>query len=317
MCNVTPLARSARPMSAGSECARCTCPAYAPPYDPPVRRTILLATCESVPELTPSDSILAQALADLAIDATASVWSDHDIRWSSAGAVVLRSSWDYHHRPAEFVRWLDGLERAGVVVWNPVAWVKATMTKTYLIDLARAGWPVAPTHIARSGTVVDARLLPGSPEVVVVKPMVGASSHGISIVRANAPLRLEEDMLVQPFLSEITAGEWSVVAIDGGITHSVLKTPAPGDYRVQRDHGGSAVLGTPPPAVTQLAGDVAGRYLTSDILYARIDIVMTAGGPLLMEVEVIEPELFFELAPESAHVMAKAVAARLNAQSRT
>jgi len=159
--------------------------------------------------------------------------------------------------------------------------------------------------------VVDPRDYEGSPAAVVVKPLIGASAYRNSVVHADAPRRIGEEMLVQPFLSEITKGEWSVMAIDGRITHAVLKTPAAGDYRVQRDHGGSAVVGSPPAAVADLADQILRSYLTPDLLYARIDIVMTRSGPLLMEVELIEPELFFELEPAAARTMARAVARRL------
>ena len=278
-----------------------------------MEQSILLATCDDHPGLSSSDSVLARALHDEGIEAAAAIWSRDDIAWASVSAVILRSCWDYHRRPAEFVRWLEGLEGQRVVVWNAIAWVKATMTKTYLLDMAQCGWPIVPTTVARAGTVVDPRDYEGSPAAVVVKPLIGASAYRNSVVHADAPRRIDEEMLVQPFLSEITEGEWSVIAIDGRITHAVLKTPAAGDYRVQRDHGGSAVVGSPPAAVADLADQILRSYLTPDLLYARIDIVMTRSGPLLMEVELIEPELFFELEPAAAQSMARAAASRLHA----
>jgi glutathione synthase/RimK-type ligase-like ATP-grasp enzyme len=276
-----------------------------------MEQPILLATCDDHPGLSSSDSVLARALHDEGIESSAAIWSDPDVAWGSASAVILRSCWDYHRRPAEFVAWLEGLVRDRVVVWNAVAWVKATMTKTYLLDMAQGGWPVVPTTVANAGSVVDPRDYEGSHAAVVVKPLIGASAYRNSVVHADAPRLIDQEMLVQPFLPEIMEGEWSVIAIDGRITHAVLKTPAAGDYRVQRDHGGSAVVGSPPAAVTELADQIVRSYLTSDILYARIDIVVTRSGPLLMEVELIEPELFFELEPAAARTMARAVALRL------
>jgi glutathione synthase/RimK-type ligase-like ATP-grasp enzyme len=279
-----------------------------------MRPTILLATCDIHPQLSESDSVFARALHDEGVDARPAIWSGRDVSWGSASAVILRACWDYHRRPAEFVRWLEELELMKVVVWNSVAWVKATMTKSYLLELAQSGWPVVPTTLVRSGTLVDPREVDGSSMVVVAKPLIGASAYRNSLVRADAPRRFDEDMLVQPFLEEIRDGEWSVVIIDGRIAHAVLKTPAEGDYRVQRDHGGHAVVGSPPSAVTELAAEIVRAYLTPDILYARIDIVMARGGPLLMEVELIEPELFFELAPAGAGAMARAAMGRLDAK---
>jgi glutathione synthase/RimK-type ligase-like ATP-grasp enzyme len=281
------------------------------PDGPPTRKTVLLATCDSHPGFSASDSVLALALQDEGIDPIAAIWTSEDVAWSSASAVILRSTWDYHYRPSEFARWLDRLDRQQLVVWNSVRWAKATMIKTYLLELARLGWPVVPTTLMTAGSVVSPAEFEGAPSAVVVKPLIGASAYRNFVVRAGASLSVESDVLVQPFLEEIAAGEWSVIAIDGEITHSVLKTPASGDHRVQRDHGGSATVGTPPTAVVQLADEIVRRYLTPDVLYARIDIVMTGRGPLLMEVELIEPELFFDLEPAPARTMARTVARRL------
>jgi glutathione synthase/RimK-type ligase-like ATP-grasp enzyme len=115
---------------------------------------------------------------------------------------------------------------------------------------------------------------------------------------------------VQPFLPEIVAGEWSLVFIDGELTHAVLKRPAPGDFRVQSYLVGAVEARVPGPRVAAIARRVVNA-LPGSTLYARIDGVERDSGFTVMEVEVNEPALFFDLAPAAADRFADAIVARL------
>jgi len=118
-------------------------------------------------------------------------------------------------------------------------------------------------------------------------------------------------VLVQPFVEEVrTRGEWSLIFIDGALTHSVLKRPAADDFRVQSHLGGSTRAEPAPPAVADTAR-AALRALPAAPLYARLDGVETAAGFLIMEVEVNEPGLFFTHAPAAASTFAEAIRRRL------
>jgi glutathione synthase/RimK-type ligase-like ATP-grasp enzyme len=154
----------------------------------------------------------------------------------------------------------------------------------------------------------------------VVKPVVSASAHDTVLIKdgAVAPVvaalragQIRQPVLIQPFVEEIvTRGEWSVVFIDGAITHTVLKLPAPGEFRVQRDHGGSA-RALPAPADVRTAAQRAMAALPVAPLYARIDGVETRDGFRVMEVEVNEPGLAFTLAPPAAIRFAEAISRKL------
>jgi glutathione synthase/RimK-type ligase-like ATP-grasp enzyme len=119
-------------------------------------------------------------------------------------------------------------------------------------------------------------------------------------------------MLVQPFVAGILAeGEISVVVIGGEATHAVRKTARPGDFRVQDDHGGAVHAHPASPAEREFALSASRRCGHSHD-YARVDMARDARGELrLMELELIEPELFFRFHPPAADALAKAVAARL------
>jgi glutathione synthase/RimK-type ligase-like ATP-grasp enzyme len=154
----------------------------------------------------------------------------------------------------------------------------------------------------------------------VVKPVVAASAHGATLIRdghvapvvaALAEGSIRQPVLVQPFVEEIvTRGEWSVVLIDGVVTHTVLKRPGPGDFRVQPSHGGSAEALVAPADVLAAAHRVV-ETLPVPPLYARIDGVPTRDGFAVMEVEVHEPGLAFTLAPAAADQFAEAIVRRL------
>ena len=136
---------------------------------------------------------------------------------------------------------------------------------------------------------------------VVVKPVVSATAYGTHRVRRSeadaAALSLRSipaaEFLVQPFLPEIeTVGEWSLVFLGGRFSHSVRKRPAGGDFRVQAEYGGSSIA-EPAPAPVVDAGAAVLRAVHDPWLYARVDGIETSAGFRLMELEMLEPTLFF------------------------
>src|SRR5262249_45083731 len=151
---------------------------------------------------------------------------------------------------------------------------------------------------------------------VVLKPAIGASAHGTRLVtaadveetlRAVAAGALVPPLLVQPFVEEVrTRGEWALIFIEGELTHAVLKRPGPGGSREGGAGGGGAAAAPAPPAVVA-AGRRALAALPAPPLYARIDAVEAAAGPLVMEAEVNEPGLFFTHAPAAAARFAEAL----------
>ena len=120
-------------------------------------------------------------------------------------------------------------------------------------------------------------------------------------------------MLVQPFVPEVATGETSVIVIEGEPTHAVRKVPADGDFRVQYHHGGTEHLHEPTGAELALASQ-AMTAAGARLLYARVDMVTPAGAdPQLMELELIEPFLFLDMAPPGVvDRVAAAVRARLD-----
>lgn len=267
-----------------------------------------LATSSAHPSLTDDDRPLLGLLRRHGVTGGAVVWDDPATRWSSFDAIVLRSTWDYHHQPARFGTWLDTLDRAGIPLWNPTALVRWNMHKRYLADLGRGGILIPETEWVERG---DHRPLSGllrrrGWRDAIVKPAISASATDTWRVSDDAgsepryaTLVGRADVLVQEIVPEIASdGEWSLVFVGGEYSHATVKRPRAGDFRVQVELGGTAVAATAPREVISAGARVA-RELPSPWLYARIDGVVTPRGFMLMEVECIEPHLFFSHDPDA------------------
>jgi glutathione synthase/RimK-type ligase-like ATP-grasp enzyme len=284
-------------------------------------RRVCFVTCRRWPEISESDRLAAQALAGHGVGVEARAWNEPAADFEGFDAVVLRSNWDYHLDPGAFLAWLDRLERAGARIFNPADLVRWNVSKRYLLALQAAGVPTVATAVLEDTTRpgLEAVMRRHGSRAVVLKPEFGASAHDIRLVTedtlaeaaaAIAAGVIRGAVLVQPFVEEVRSrGEWSLVFIDGALTHAVLKRPAPGDFRVQPRLGGTAQAMPAPPGALP-AARAALAALPAAPLYARIDAVETDAGFLIMEVEVNEPGLFFTQAPAAARHFAEALLRR-------
>ena len=144
------------------------------------------------------------------------------------------------------------------------------------------------------------------------QPAIGASAKGAArfaveaITGAQAhlgALLAAGDALIQPYQPAVEdQRERSLVFIDGGFSHAFTKPPflrGIGDGAGERSYeAGNAEV-----AVAWRALDASPAPVT----YARVDLVPSAGGPRLMELELIEPDLGLRLHPGSAAALAAAV----------
>lgn len=280
---------------------------------------ILLATCSSRPDLTASDAVLASALRSRGAEVRVAPWDQVSPATIDAATVCLRSTWDYHCRPDEFRRWITSLQAAGVSLWNPAETVLANMDKRYLAGLAEAGIAIPPTVWLEPGADVDpaALLREAGWDRGVLKPRISATAHGTLLVSRDSSVEPADlapvsaaGGLLQRFVPEVVeGGEVSLVFIAGTCSHAVRKRPRAGDFRVQHDFGGTASREAVDPALVRF-GRRALEASGLAWLYARVDVVETTDGPLLMELELIEPDLFLDQAPEAAERLAEGLVER-------
>jgi len=265
-----------------------------------MKRRIVFATCRSLPEFQPDDVPIAEALQARDCEVVPAPWNGPFEPFAEADVVVVRSTWDYFEQANEFVAWLKALESVRGTVINSPALMAWNSNKTYLLDLQKRGAPLPPTRLVQpNAESIVAAMRELDLSEAIVKPVVGAGASGLSILRADdeasitrAVERLEYDGLVQPLIPEIrTLGETSATFFDGEFSHAVVKRPKRDSILVQAEHGGNTSAVTLTDEQLATARSVLG-LLPEPPRIARVDMVLTDTAALLMEVEVIEPELF-------------------------
>lgn len=285
---------------------------------------VVFATCSQQPFIAPDDQPLADALRALGYQVEPEPWTDIDPDTHvAADPVVLRSTWDYHRVPTMFRAWLEAMADSGRLLLNPPEAARENVDKIYLQALHAAG--IAIPHTRWLGRPDEDSLAAALREAgwrqAVVKPRIGATAHGTFLIGEGAfpsedelaPARAS-GALVQEFIPEIRdRGELSLVFAAGQFSHAVVKHGQAGDFRVQQDFGGMVAPATPSAAVLA-AAEAVMTHVPASCVYARVDIVESARGPLLMEVELIEPELYFRIVPGAAERMARVIADRLGAR---
>jgi glutathione synthase/RimK-type ligase-like ATP-grasp enzyme len=282
---------------------------------------IAIATCNAYADLKVDDELLREALRERGCEATSVVWDEPGVDWAGFDLCLVRSTWDYHEKHARFLEWARGVEaaaglrnRAGLIAWNS--------DKTYLRELAGRGVRIVPTVWVERGAEAELTNLPEEWEEIVVKPVVDLGARNLQRVRreeapaALAPVLERHGAMVQPFLPSLEAeGELSLIFVAGELTHAVRKRPARGDFRVQSIWGGTVEPAEPTPAQVELAAQALAQ-LGEPPLYARVDLVSGADGdPCLIELELIEPNLYLVEHPPAVGALADAVLLRVDVDS--
>ena len=246
------------------------------------------------------DVPIAEALQARGCVVRPAAWNGPFEPFAEADLVVVRSTWDYYEESEAFRAWLQALESVRGTVANSPALMRWNTEKTYLLDLQESGAPLPPTRLAAPDVASLAAAMDDLQlDEAVAKPVIGAGAIGLTVMRREDLASLERavaalryDALVQPLIPEIrTLGETSITFFGGEFSHAVVKRPKQGSILVQAEHGGR----TEPVTLTEGQLSVARSVLDllpSPAVFARVDMVLTQEESLLMEVEVIEPELF-------------------------
>lgn len=293
---------------------------------------IALANQVDATEFALDDEAYLAALRNAGVEVEQAAWDDPEVDWSRFDGVQIRTTWNYHERPAEFRSWCERVA-AQSRLFNEPALVAWNANKTYLREVEAAGIPIVPTHWIDPGETVDicAALANFETTKGFLKPAIGANASGTLRFEIEADGRAPERcaahlaehgrdvvMMLQPYLASVEhSGELSLIYFDGALSHCVRKIPKAGDYRVQDDHGASDRPETPTPAQLELAQRclefVNGLpFVSEPLLYARVDLMTgSAGDDQVGELELIEPSLFFRHDPAAAPRLATALLRRL------
>lgn len=281
---------------------------------------IAFVTSTEYKELTASDQIAAGALHLQGIRVVPAIWEDNSIDWTTFDAVIVRSPWDYHLHPARFIDWINRLTTLRVPLWNPPDVLLWNMNKTYLLGLEKKEIPIPRTYFLKNNEPfhpADMRSFLRTDEVVI-KPIISAS--GLNTWRCSLnkfdeveskelnDLQIQSQIMVQEFLPEILAdGEWSFIFFGDKFSHAVKKYPGKGEFRVQEELGGRCHSEpNPPNDLVRQAGDVIAA-VEQPLLYARVDGIVRSGTFVLIELELVEPALFFDVDPPAAERFARRI----------
>lgn len=264
------------------------------------------------------DGLLQSALSRRGLSSVRVDWADPLVDWSSFRCAVFRTTWDYYERLPEFMEWLARVERQTRLCNSPST-VRWNSDKHYLADLAACGIPVVPSRFVERGST--ATLLELLDETgwreAVIKPCVsGTARHTYRVEPRTAgdvdakvrELLAAESLILQPFQQDIVdRGEDSLMVINGRFTHAVRKVPKAGDFRVQDDHGGTAYPYQPTEDQIELA-ERAVAACKHPASYGRVDLVRdNLGAHAVMELELIEPELWLRNHPPAASALAETI----------
>lgn len=278
---------------------------------------IALLTCENLPELTPADQKLIPELAKHNIKAKAAIWNDKTINWNDFDYLLFRNTWDYFEKEAAFNLWLDQIEKSGIRTLNSIEIIKQNKHKFYLREMEQTGIKIIPTiFIDKTNDLNLSEIIPSQWQKAVIKPAFSGGAYQTTVFKTAdiqsinneyQPIAAEKELLLQEFIPEIqTLGETSFIFFNKKFSHCINKKPANGDFRVQVQFGGEYTLIQPSNELIDKAQKIVDTF-KSDLLYARVDGIVIENELHLMEIECIEPDLYFNLSEGSHKTFVQAI----------
>jgi len=269
------------------------------------------------------DRLVMDGLEKLNLRTIKKDWNDTNFNWSSTKSAIFRSTWDYFDQFSNFRNWLELVKEQCYLI-NPYEQINWNLDKHYLLDLQKLDLPIVESVFVSKKTQLNLETISKSKnwKDIVIKPTIsGAARHTYHLKNDEIKkfqdkwlsLTNNEDFMVQEFQKNIlSTGEIAVMLFGGEYSHSVLKKAKKGDFRVQDDFGGSVEIINPSLEIIELAKKTV-KSLKTMPLYARVDIIFDNGSnPVISELELIEPELWFRFKEESAYKLAEIVKDFLN-----
>jgi glutathione synthase/RimK-type ligase-like ATP-grasp enzyme len=273
-------------------------------------KQILFLSCQKLEGFISDESLAVKELESHGYQVSTLPW-DMEADWKTFDLVIIRTTWDYTQRPIEFLEKMK-LIASQTKLMNSYEVVQWNYHKGYLAGMEKQGTKIVPTvffSYPGSFTLPTEWNFPK----YILKPCISASAYKTMIVtreELHAGTYAQElfagDWMLQPFLEDIKQGEISLHYFNKNFSHAILKIPKPGDFRVQEEHGGDIQSFSPTAALLEEAQRLINN-VPFDLLYARVDLVPHQGEYLLMELELIEPALYFRTSSQSVVNFRKAI----------
>ncbi|WKN41173.1 ATP-grasp domain-containing protein [Tunicatimonas pelagia] len=281
-------------------------------------------TMDSLEGFVSDDSLTYQPLAELGWQVHPVSWRSTNTDWSIYDAVIIRTPWDYQQAPQQFLRVLEDITACGVPLENSLDLVRWNIDKTYLRDLEARSIRVVSTQWSKAfqRETIESWWQDWNTPELIIKPTVSANADDTfwlthqtneEVWETVAQTFQQRSFMVQPFIPAILEeGEYSLFFFGGSYSHTIVKIPKPNDFRVQEEHGGLIQAAKPSPELLKTAQQIY-EAVPYNPLYARIDLVRLSNDEFaLMEVELIEPSLYFRTDAKSPYRFAQAIHERFS-----
>lgn len=291
-----------------------------------MKQQVAILTMDSLEGFFAYDDLLIAPFQARGIDVSMVSWRDTAQDWNRYDAVIIRSPWDYQDDCDLFLEVLANIEASDARLFNSRDIVQWNADKRYLLDLEDQGVQLIPTlwgcgEVASDLVQAQQRW---PQQELIIKPCVSANADDTFRLPASSVATqqlsdlaqcfgTQRHYMIQPFVRSIVEhGEYSLFYFADQFSHCIQKCPADGDFRVQEEHGGRFFATQPPAAVATLARQALAA-VQETLLYARIDIALLDDGtPALMEMELIEPSLYFGVDEQSPERFVKAYLSLMN-----
>jgi glutathione synthase/RimK-type ligase-like ATP-grasp enzyme len=209
---------------------------------------------------------------------------------------IVKSVWGYHKDIEGFLGLVGDIERSGKKLVNELSVLKRNLSKAEQSRfLARHRILMPKTRV--SGDYSEFLKAKGDfPEGFVLKLAISAGSENIFIadkgsmsgVRQYFNQNTGKEILLQEYFPEVLRGEISVIVVAGKVLYGVLRLNKMfngGKYEIRQI--------TIPRGARETAQKIISSREYAGAVYLRVDMVVRHGEFYVLEVEAIEPALFF------------------------
>ncbi len=267
-------------------------------------KRIAFITSEQDPLLISDDRLAIEPVMQLGLSVEPFVWDNGVAGIGEFDAIIFRSCWNYHRKFEKFVSWILQVKDLNVPTFNSIPVSLWNLHKKYLLDLANAGVAIPRTElILKDSHSEDLRtkLVAVKSEQVIIKPAISLNGEDTYLCDAQDIARIgrltesllsERDVLIQEYIPEVqTFGEISLLFFNKKYSHSVRKTPAANEFRIHTEYGGSRMPFSPGQDLIDSAAKILD-LVSESLLFARVDFIVSTRGPLLVELELVDPMLY-------------------------
>lgn len=276
---------------------------------------VALLTCEELDQYITDEHFLEKALEKEGFSYKWVNWNDKSVNWNDFDSAIIRTTWDYMKHKSDFLTQLKKIEDSSCKLYNSLSIVEWNSNKKYLSSLEKEGVSIIPTKwfVNCSYQDLEACFVDFDSQKIVIKPNVGAGSFKTFLIHNDKKMMenaLEElkgiEVMVQPYLDMVAEeGEYSLHYFNKSLSHVILKTPKSGDFRSQEEFGSHIRKVEVTEELKTFANKVLSK-INENLLYARVDVIRNKEELNLIELELIEPSLYFRFHEPAADLLVQA-----------